>query len=119
MLTDIRNGYNRDVAKIGEYVSQVKASGESLEIIARNAHGMRRSIGELYKNQTPEVIRREIYGRNLVLYGDELGPNLHDIIKNRNLNESLNDTYERIIKSSNRTNSPLNELLRTIVGELN
>ncbi|AHI06963.1 cell wall binding repeat-containing protein [Bdellovibrio bacteriovorus W] len=119
LLMDIRNGYNRDVAKIGEYVSQARASGESLESIARNAHGMRRSIGEVYKNQTPELVRREIYGRNLYIYGDELGPKFHELVKNKRLDSDLNDVYESIIRSSQKTNSPLNELLNTINRELN
>lgn len=120
MLTDIRNGYNRDVAKIGEFVSQAKDSGESLETIARNAHGMRRSIGEIYKNQTPELIRREIYGRNLYFHGDELGPTFSQIIASKNIGGEniLDEVYTGIILSSQRTNNPLNEILSVISREL-
>lgn len=105
--------------KIGEYVSRARASGESLESIARNAHGMRRSIGEIYKNQTPELIRREIYGRNLYLYKDELGPSFDRIVSSKvKKDHDLNMVYGRLISSSQATNNPLNNLLSIISREL-
>lgn len=96
-----------------------QAAGESLEAIARNSNEMRRSAGNFYKNKTPEIIRNEIYGRNLFIYGDELDPSFDEMVKDGLAKGyTLDKTYEKIITSSQVTNAELNGFLELLAREL-
>lgn len=119
LLIQIRNGYNTEVQAIQRYVSSSKASGETLENIAKNAHSMRRNIGEKYKAMTPPNLRKEIYGRNIIEYKDELGPSFEDLVSNSiGSGSTLPKTYGNIIDSATRTNDKLNDLIEIINKEL-
>ncbi len=67
------------------------------EQIARALQAERRSIGQEYKDLTPEPMKSEIYGRNQEKYGDPLGPT-YDYLKNE---KGLTD--QQIIEGAKRT----------------
>lgn len=120
LLVTIRDGYNSEVSKIGEFAQRALNSGKSLEEVAKDSHGLRRTIGEKYKNITPENIRNEIYGRNVDKYmGDPLGPKFDDMVK-RGLKkgDNLEKIYNDIILSAQRTDESLNELINVLRAEL-
>ena len=105
--------------KIENYIAKAKASGQNLEEIARTAHSMRREIGVKYKDMTPDVLRADIYLRNMQEYGDELGPSFNVLLE-RGLKRghSPEYAYEQILTQSKKSNNSLNNLLDLISREL-
>jgi len=71
-----RAAYVTEVRLISGQVQWARLWGASAEEQARLAHGLRRSIGERYKNWTPEPLRSQIRDRNMERYGDPLGPSV-------------------------------------------
>jgi|GEM_PF-5027517 Galactokinase len=119
LLSSLRDGYNQELSKICSLINEARSSGKDLEAIAREAHAIRRSIGEKYKNLTPENLRSDIYLRNFNLYGDSLGPSFEkkiSILVDRGLSKEA--ALEKMIESSSRTNSQLNDALELINKEL-
>lgn len=119
LLVKIRDGYNDEVRKIGEISRALQNSGKSLEEVARECHGLRRSIGEKYKNMTPDSLRADIYQRNIPKYGNELGPTFDALVEKGLKNgDNLDTIYQGIIASSQMPNKGLNNLLKIINEEL-
>ena len=119
LLVKIRNGYNNEVRKIRWISKVLEASGKSLEEVARGCHALRRAIGEHYKNMTPELIRKDVYARNLRKYKDELGPTFDAAVeKSLKKGHNLDEAYHIIINSSQNTNETLNELIQVLAKEL-
>lgn len=115
LVIQIRDGYNLEVSKIGEIAQASLNAGKSLEEVARECNSLRRSIGEKYKDMTPETLRKDIYGWNKNRYGDELGPSFSDFV-NKGLKDgdSLTDIYVNIIQKSQRPNKHLNNLIEIL-----
>lgn len=90
----------------GLYVAEVEAmrpvaierieAGESIDSVARWAHGERRSLGVKYKALTPPPLDGLILARNLFRYDDPLGPTYEHL-------RSKGKTPAQIIESSLRT----------------
>lgn len=119
LLAKIRDGYNNEVRKIGEISKTLLSSGNSLEEVAKECHRLRRSLGEKYKNMTPETLRIDIYKRNIIEYGNDLGPSFDSLVeKGLNGGHSLDEVYQRIIRSSQKPNDGLNQLIEVITKEL-
>lgn len=119
VLIEIRNGYNAEVKAIDAYVASARAAQETWENIARQAHSMRRNIGEKYKNMTPPSLRREIYSRNFIEYKDELGPSFDSLVQKGVVKgKNIEEIYETIITKAKETNSNLNSLLELLEKEL-
>ncbi|NUN05091.1 MAG: hypothetical protein HUU57_04945 [Bdellovibrio sp.] len=120
LLSKIRDGYNSDIKIISVYVSSAKSKGETWENMARECNRIRRSIGEKYKNLTPEPLRFEIYKRNIIKYeGDPLGPKFEDMVaKGVADGLDLETIYKNIVDSSQTPNVHLNNLLEAIQKEL-
>ncbi len=72
----LRAAYEAEVRGLSSTASEMRAAGKSSEEIATTLHGLRRELGVKYKSLTPENKLREIYQRNLLKYGDELGPSI-------------------------------------------
>lgn len=57
----------------GKGQAMLKA-GKSEAEVAKTLHNERRAIGQEFKDRTDPELREVIYGRNKIMYGDELGP---------------------------------------------
>jgi hypothetical protein len=66
-------------------------AGKNAGLNARQAHALRRNLGEKLKRGTPQPFRSGIYRRNLKKYGDPLGPKF-DPLKHTDVNKILTDT---------------------------
>ena len=75
-LVALREEYTTAVRGLREVGEQLQREGYSEETTARLLHGARRALGEIYKRATPLPQRLVIYGRNLLRYGDRLGPTI-------------------------------------------
>ena len=94
-LLRLREEYEREVLALAEQGRQRLANGQSVEEVARWAHGERRALGDLYKSMTPPDLLNEIYARNLEIYGDPLGPTIEWLLER-------GKTWEGIIESATR-----------------
>lgn len=70
----LRASYVQEVNSLASLKVGLKNEGVSEEVIARKLHDLRRALGVKYKNLTPPENRENIYTRNLLVYGDKLGP---------------------------------------------
>ena len=61
---------------LGGKLRELRAEGRSPEDVARLLHAERREIGRRYKRITPAPARLVIWFRNLLRYGDPLGPSI-------------------------------------------
>ncbi|MCB9140143.1 MAG: hemagglutinin [Caldilineaceae bacterium] len=102
--------YEREVRAIGTEAQRRINSGQSMDEVAKWAHSARRSLGVTYKNLTPSDQLEIIYQRNLVKYGDKLGPTI-DYLRNRQ-----GKSWEEIIESASRPGG--RDLLGQIFGFL-
>ena len=97
-LPPLRQHYIKDVEdNLGSLERELRSQGASDEQIARALQAERRSIGQEYKDLTPEPMKSDIYGRNQERYGDPLGPT-YDYLKNV---KGLTD--QQIIEGAKRT----------------
>lgn len=97
-LPPLRQHYIKDVEdNLGSLEQELRSQGATDEQIARALQAERRSIGQEYKDLTPEPMKSEIYGRNQERYGDPLGPT-YDYLKNE---KGLTD--QQIIDGAKRT----------------
>jgi len=76
-LLALRAEYVGKVRSLSDVGRQMLARGEGEEAVARTLHTARRALGEEYKMLTPLPQRIVIYGRNLLKYGDRLGPTVN------------------------------------------
>jgi RHS repeat-associated protein len=59
-LLKLREKYETEVRALAEQARQRLADGQSVEEVARWAHGARRALGDLYKSMTPPDLLNEI-----------------------------------------------------------
>jgi hypothetical protein len=86
-----------------EAVSELRTAGQSLraagaetEQIARALHAERRAIGEEFKALTPPKKLAEFHERNVIEYGNKLGPSMEWL-------RGQGKTWDQIIESAGRT----------------
>jgi hypothetical protein len=89
----LRLDYEDEVRQLVALRDAARGAGSSAEATARLLHEQRRIIGMEYKLRTPEELRDVIYGRNLRVHGDELGPSI-DFLRGKG------KSWESIIQSS-------------------
>lgn len=84
------------VGGLDELAESMRGAGVSLEDIARAMHAQRRSVGELFKDLTPEPLQTQIFDRNIRRYGDPPGPSVDWL-------RAQGKTWEEIIEGATRT----------------
>lgn len=89
----LRLAYEAEVKDLAKLRDSLRAQGKSSEEIARAMHEARRQLGIKYKDMTPPDILKRINERNIVKYGDPLGPTIEYFIKQ-------NRTWDQIIETS-------------------
>jgi hypothetical protein len=89
----LRAEYENKVRGLSTEVLKRFSQGEPIEEIARWAWTARRALGVEYKNMTPPDLLEQIYARNLVKYGDELGSSLEYLL-------TKGRTWEEIIENA-------------------
>jgi hypothetical protein len=95
-VPELRQAYIASVGKIADDVSAWRRLGVAPEFIAREAWANRRAIGIEFKGLTPEAKLAEIHARNLLKYGDKLGPTVEWLVAH-------GKSWEQIIESAMRT----------------
>jgi hypothetical protein len=95
-LAALRAEYVLKVGALAETARKLLSDGEGEESVARTVHAARRAIGEEYKALTPMLERGVIYARNLLKYGDHLGPSV-DYLR------AQGKSWSDIIQSASRT----------------
>jgi RHS repeat-associated protein len=90
-LLQLRQAYENAVRNLTAEVSRRFAAGQPVEEIARWAHAARRALGVTYKGMTPAELLEQIYARNIVKYGDPLGPTIEWLL-------GKGTTWEEIIE---------------------
>ncbi|MDC2889331.1 hypothetical protein [Psychrosphaera algicola] len=108
-LTAIRQSYVNEVRGIKGAAEAMLKGGMSVKNVVIAAHGMRRAIGQKYKNLTPFILRQLIYIRNVTPrwlkgagYDSKLGPTFKWYRKR-------GDTYRDIISSSSKPSKAMNK----------
>jgi len=91
----LRQQYIDAVEGLAGKATDMRAAGNSTEQIARTLHADRRALGVQFKDLTPEAKRIEIYDRNIVKYGDKLGPSIDWL-------RAQGKSWEQIIESAIR-----------------
>ena len=100
------------VKDLGTIEIELRKQGLSEKEIALAMYQTRRDLGVQYKNLTPDVLRKYIYEVNKARYGDELGASFEFLVdKYSQKYETMDEVYEAIIKSSQRPNSNVDNLL--------
>ncbi|MGA7133398.1 MAG: hypothetical protein WBZ15_13840 [Mycobacterium sp.] len=95
-LPPLRQHYIREVrTRLPALEEMLRAQGASDERIAREMHAFRRALGEEYKKVTPEAELHKIFGRNIEMYGDPLGPSFQWL-------RDQGKTYAQIIEGAKR-----------------
>jgi hypothetical protein len=92
----LRQDYNKEVEALKNVARDMRTEGATPEQIARKLHQLRRELGIKYKNLTPIDKLKEIHARNLLKYGDKLGPSIDWL-------RSQGKSWEQIIESASRT----------------
>ncbi|WP_347067842.1 RHS repeat-associated core domain-containing protein [Flavobacterium sp. WV_118_3] len=92
---NLREQYTDAVSNLKNVAERLLKSGKSESSVAQKVHGMRRSLGELFKDATPEDLRSFIHKFNEKRYGDKLGPTYEALIKG-------GKTDAQIIESASR-----------------
>ena len=95
-LRCLRAEYDSEVKHLKELGEKFLQKGFGEESVAKYLHNKRRALGEYYKNITPRSLRELIYYRNMLKYGDRLGPT-YDFLK------QSGKTSSEIIESASRT----------------
>lgn len=71
----VRSLYVQEVRNcIPSVVKQLRSEGYPQDAVAKAAHQLRREIGQEYKSLSSHEAQLEIRHRNLMKYGDPLGP---------------------------------------------
>lgn len=91
----LRVAYETEVKGLSSIANKMRARGSSPEEIARVLHGLRREIGVKYKSLTPDNLLQGIYKRNIVRYGDKLGPSIEYL-------RQQGKSWEEIIRSASK-----------------
>jgi RHS repeat-associated protein len=91
----LRRQYEDAVGALKNKVDALRQAGKSAEDIARELHADRRALGEQFKALTPSEKLAEIHERNLIKYGDKLGPSI-DWLRQHG------KSWEEIIESATR-----------------
>jgi hypothetical protein len=95
-LAIVRQGYVAAISDLSAAGSSLRAAGAGSEELAVAMHAERRAIGEEFKALTSTDRLGEIYQRNLIKYGDKLGPSI-DWLRGQG------KTWGQIIESAGRT----------------
>ena len=91
----VRQAYERTVRELGRVGDDMLSNGYSEEVTAQTMHYLRRRVGVIFKEQTPALQRGVIYVRNMLKYGDRLGPSFHRLRKS-------GKSYDAIIESASK-----------------
>jgi len=94
-LTGMRSLYVSSVYSLSGVAEVMRRAGASSETIARTVHSARRGLGIVFKSLTPSSTLSQIYERNLVTYGDKLGPTINYL-------RASGKSWEQIIKSASK-----------------
>lgn len=95
-LRCLRAEYDSEVKHLKELGEKFLQKGFGEESVAKYLHNKRRALGEYYKNITLRSLRELVYYRNMLKYGDRLGPT-YDFLK------QSGKTSSEIIESASRT----------------
>lgn len=95
-LPTARQLYVREVYDFQKVVKDMHASGASLEDIARFASNARDNIKIKYRAYTPPDLLEIISSRNMMKYGNVVGPTFEDLI-------GKGKTFEQIIEGATRS----------------
>jgi len=102
----LRISYERAIANLANVKKYFEQQGMPLEKLARKLHQMRRDLGVIYKNATPQPLRDFIFELNRARYGDPLGGSFEFFMR------KYNNDLESVIRGSWRPNSNIDGLLR-------
>jgi len=94
---ELRKNYIYEVNQLYDLGLNALVAGQSIKNTAIMLHQLRRELGVKYKNMTPEPLLSEIYKRNIIKYGDPLGPSIEYLINIKN------KSWMEIIESASRT----------------
>jgi hypothetical protein len=94
-LVNLRSSYERAVRDLRERAAEMQRDGASTESIARAMHAERRRLAALFKAQTPEPYRTQIYERTVKVYGNEFGPSIEYL-------RAHGKSWEEIIEGATR-----------------
>lgn len=106
----LRLEYEAKVRALSEMADDMLRQGYTERQVAEALQQARRDLGIIYKDQTPQPLLDYIYERNLLAYGDPLGPSIDFLLRNK--------SYAQIIKSSYRPNKIVNALFAEFEGWL-
>ena len=95
----LRQGYEKTVKELKKVGEDMLANEYSKEITAQTMHYLRRRVGVIFKDQTPVLQRGIIYARNLLKYGDRLGPSFNQMRKS---GKSLDEIIDSASKPGGR-----------------
>ncbi|MFZ6747629.1 hypothetical protein [Undibacterium sp. Ren11W] len=108
----LRQSYENEVAGLEKKSQNMTETGKPKNEIANELWKDRRELGMKYKDLTPQPLRDYIYEVNSGRYGDPLGPKFEDLVsKQLESGKTLDEAYDKIIKSSSTSNSDINTLL--------
>ncbi|WP_296267047.1 DUF637 domain-containing protein [Pseudomonas sp. UBA6562] len=94
-LPPVRQNYVKDVYDLQGAVDNMRASGASVEEVAKYAYSARNELKLKYRQYTPPEMLDIIDKRNLERYGNKIGPEFDDLVKK-------GKTFDQIIESSTR-----------------
>ena len=101
----LRMEYEDEVRKLADRAEELLGQGYSGEEVSRMMWQMRRDLGELYKDATPEPLRSYIYYINEGRYEDRLGMSYEALFR------KYDGDFAQMIAASTHPNSDIDGLL--------
>lgn len=107
---NLRQLYTNAVGELKGVGQNLLRQGFSKAEVASKLNGMRRSLGEVYKDMTPKDLRQYIYKFNEKRYGDKLGPTYEKL-------KQMGKTDDQIIESASRPLGDMKDLGKALFKE--